>query len=77
MEEKLVALYARITPELHAMLQKAAKKDRRSMASLIELLCRESLRRREPGSINYTAPDNTLHDVEVSDAVERMVQASE
>ena len=72
---ELVPLYVRITPELHSWLQNAARKDRRSMASLTELLLREGMRRREPGSLSndYPLAEKTLSDINVSDAVDRML----
>ncbi len=73
--EELVPLYVRITPELHTWLQKFARKDRRSMASLTELLLREGMRRREPGSLSsdYPANEKALQDIAITEAVERMI----
>jgi len=71
---ELIPLYVRISPEIHEWLQDISRNDRRSMASMTELLLRECMRRREPGALSTKYPaDKVLEDINISEAVEKMI----
>jgi len=64
--EMLVPLYIRIEEDLHKKLKQVAENERRSMASLAQVLLKQSLENPEPKRRKTAVND-------VNDAVERML----
>ena len=62
----LVPLYIRIEEDLHKKLKQVAENERRSMASLAQVLLKQSLENPEPKRRKTVVND-------VNDAVERML----
>ena len=62
----LVPLYIRIEEDLHKKLKQVAENERRSMASLAQVLLKQSLENPEPKRRKAVVND-------VNDAVERML----
>ncbi len=77
MDIQLKPLFIRLSTECYDMLKFQAKKERYSMAGLSELILREGLVKRLPGSLDYKTPDKTLENVEISMAVDRMVKSND
>lgn len=73
---EVVPLYLRLTRECYDMLKYQAKKERWSMAGLVESILREALRRRQPGSIsddNIFSEKLLVKDYEIAQALDKMV----
>ena len=83
MEDKIevVPFLCRISKECHTMLKQQARREKYSMSALTEVILREALRKRLPGSISndmmFGSPREEIRDVNIAEKLDKMVKASD
>tara|TARA_B100001939_G_C16877396_1_gene589264 strand:- start:357 stop:620 length:264 start_codon:yes stop_codon:yes gene_type:complete len=82
-EIKIRPFLCRITEECHAMLKAQSKIEMVSMSALAEIIFRDALRKRQPGSISNKMlivddfQQEQIHDAEIARQVDKMVKAND
>ena len=81
-EIKIKPFLCRISEECHTMLKEQAKIEMCSMSALAEIIFRDAMRKRQPGSISnrmlvFGDQTEQLQDVDIAKQVDRMVKAND
>ena len=80
-KEEVAVFYWRMSKSLHTQLKRQADNEGVSMSVLAEIILRQALRKREPGSLanelTFGQPVDDYKDLEIAKKLDQMVQKND